>query len=100
MKLPFRFRPSLGLSVKFILVTGGISAMLALILTTVATKYTRNAGYPGYTNAAVQEALDTYLIPSMFAQASQGRMTAEESVRAAGAEAKRIWAKWRKAGML
>ena len=38
VKLPFRFRPSLGLSVKFILVTGGISAMLALILTTVATR--------------------------------------------------------------
>ncbi len=38
MKLPFRFRPSLGLSVKFILVTGGISAVLALILTTAATR--------------------------------------------------------------
>ena len=70
------------------------------ILTTVASKYTRNAGYPGYTNAAVQEALDTYLVPRMFAQASQGRMTPEESVRVAGAEAKQIWAKWRKAGKL
>jgi len=70
------------------------------ILTTVASKYTRNAGYPGYTNAAVQEVLDTYLLPRMFAQVSQGRVTAEESVRAAGAEAKRIWAKWRKAGKL
>ena len=70
------------------------------ILTTVASKYTRNAGYPGYTNAAVQEALDTYLLPRMFAQASQGRMTPEESVRVAGAEAKQIWAKWRKAGKL
>jgi methyl-accepting chemotaxis protein len=38
VKLSFRFRPSLGLSVKFILVTGGISAVLALILTTVATR--------------------------------------------------------------
>ncbi|KFE64285.1 methyl-accepting chemotaxis protein [Hyalangium minutum] len=38
MRLSLRFRPSLGLSVKFILVTGGISAVLALILTTVATK--------------------------------------------------------------
>jgi len=70
------------------------------ILTTVASKYTRNAGYPGYTNAAVQEALETYVIPRMFAQVSQGRMTATESVRVAGAEARRIWTKWRKAGKL
>jgi multiple sugar transport system substrate-binding protein len=70
------------------------------ILTTVASKYTRNAGYPGYTNAAVQEALETYVIPRMFAQVSQGRMTAAESVRVAGAEARRIWTKWRKAGKL
>jgi multiple sugar transport system substrate-binding protein len=70
------------------------------VLTTIAAQYTRNAGHPGYYNAAVQEALDTYLVPRMFAQVSQGRMTAEESVRAAAAEAKRIWAKWRTAGKL
>ena len=29
------------------------------ILATVASKYTRNVGYPGYANAAVQEMLDT-----------------------------------------
>ncbi|WP_225408972.1 methyl-accepting chemotaxis protein [Stigmatella hybrida] len=38
MKLPNRFRLSLGLSVKFILVTGAISAIVAVILTTVATR--------------------------------------------------------------
>jgi multiple sugar transport system substrate-binding protein len=70
------------------------------VLTTIAAQYTRTAGHPGYCNAAVQEALDSYLVPRMFAQVSQGRMTAEESVRAAAAEAKRIWAKWRKAGKL
>jgi multiple sugar transport system substrate-binding protein len=70
------------------------------ILTTIAAKYTRTAGYPGHFNAAVQEALETYLVPRMFAQVSQGRMTADESVRAAAAEAKRIWAKWRTAGKL
>lgn len=70
------------------------------ILATIAAKHTKNAGYPGYFNAAVQEVLDTYLIPRMFAQVSQGHMTADESVRAAAAETKRIWAKWRKAGRL
>jgi multiple sugar transport system substrate-binding protein len=70
------------------------------ILTTIAAKYTRNAGYPGYFNAAVQEVLDSYLLPRMFAEVSHGRMTAAESVRTAAAEARRIWAKWRKAGKL
>jgi len=70
------------------------------ILTTVAAKYTQNAGYPGYFNAAVQDALDTYLVPRMFAQVSQGRMSATESVRAAAVEAKHIWARWRRAGKI
>jgi multiple sugar transport system substrate-binding protein len=70
------------------------------ILTTVASKYTRNAGYPGTSNAAVQEVLDTFLIPQMFARVSQGTMSAGDSVRATASEMKRIWAKWRAAGKL
>ncbi|TML71829.1 MAG: hypothetical protein E6G14_01410 [Actinobacteria bacterium] len=70
------------------------------ILTTVASKYTRNAGYPGYTNAAVQETLDRYLIPHMFAGVSQGRLTAAESVRSTAGQMKRIWAKWKAAGKI
>ena len=34
------------------------------ILTTIASKHTRNVGYPGHANAAVQEALDTYSHPA------------------------------------
>ena len=68
------------------------------ILTTIAAKHTRNAGHPGHFNAAVQEVLDSFLVPRMFAQVAQGRMTAEESVSTASAEVKRIWAKWRRAG--
>jgi multiple sugar transport system substrate-binding protein len=70
------------------------------ILTTIATKHTRNAGYPGHHNAAVQEALDTYLVPRMISRVAQGRMSAADSVREASAEAKRIWARWRRAGKL
>src|SRR5262249_31407694 len=70
------------------------------ILTTVASKYTRNVGYPGYANAAVQEVFDRFLVPQMFAQVSQGRTTAADSVRATAAEMKRIWAKWRAAGKI
>ena len=57
-------------------------------------------GTPGTSNAAVQEVLDTFLIPQMFARVSQGTMSAEDSVRATASEMKRIWAKWRAAGKL
>ena len=70
------------------------------ILTTVASKYTRNVGYPGYSNAAVQETFDRFLIPQMFAQVSQGKMTAADSVRSTASEMKRIWAKWKAAGKI
>jgi len=67
------------------------------ILTTVASKYTRNAGYPGHANAAVQETIDRFLIPQMFAKVSRGEMSAEDSVRATTRVMKQIWAKWRAA---
>lgn len=70
------------------------------ILTTIASKYTRNVGYPGYSNAAVEEVLDTFLIPRMFAQVSQGKMSAAESVGSTAKEMKRIWARWRAAGRI
>ena len=70
------------------------------ILTTVASKYTANAGYPGHTNAAVQETLEQFLIPQMFAQVAQGRMTAADSVLATAAQMRAIWRKWRVAGKI
>jgi multiple sugar transport system substrate-binding protein len=68
------------------------------ILTTIASKHTRTAGHPGYFNAAVQDVLDSYLVPRMFAQVARGRLTAEASVSAAAAEMRQIWARWRRAG--
>ena len=70
------------------------------ILATVASRYTRNAGYPGTSNAAVQEVLDRFLIPQMFAQVAQGKTGAAESVRSTAQEMKRFWARWRKAGKI
>jgi multiple sugar transport system substrate-binding protein len=70
------------------------------ILTTVASRYTANAGYPGHTNAAVQETLDRFLIPQMFARVAQGRMTAADSVRATAAQMRPIWRKWRGVGRI
>jgi multiple sugar transport system substrate-binding protein len=70
------------------------------ILTTIAEKYTHNIGYPGTTNAAVDELFSKYLIPQMFAQVSQGKMSAEDSVRHTNTAIKDIYAKWRKRNML
>jgi multiple sugar transport system substrate-binding protein len=68
------------------------------ILTTVASKHTRNVGYPGTANAAVLEVMDRFLIPQMFARVSRGEASAEESVRATAQEMNQIWKKWRRAG--
>ncbi len=66
------------------------------ILTTIAEKYTHNIGYPGTTNAAIDELFSKFLIPQMFAQVSQGKLSAEDSVRHTNTAIKDIYAKWRK----
>ena len=68
------------------------------ILATTAARDARNAGYPGTTNTAVNETLDRFLIPKMFAQVAQGKLTATQSVRSTANELKQIWAKWKAAG--
>jgi len=70
------------------------------VLTTIAQKYTVNPGYPGYTNAAFSEVFGKFLIPQMFAQVSQGKMSAANAVSAADKEIKKIYAKWRKLGKI
>jgi multiple sugar transport system substrate-binding protein len=70
------------------------------VLTTIAAKYTHNVGYPGYSNAAIDEMFNKFLIPQMFADVSQGKKTAEQSVRDTNAQMKQIWAKWKKAGKI
>jgi len=54
-----------------------------------------NVGYPGYATAAIDEAFNTFVIPTMFAKAARGDMTPEESVRAADTEMRRIFDKWK-----
>src|SRR4029079_15281039 len=68
------------------------------ILTTIAEKYTHNIGYPGTTNAAMDEVFSKYLIPQMFAQVSQGKMSATDSVKSINSQVKDIYAKWRARG--
>jgi multiple sugar transport system substrate-binding protein len=66
------------------------------ILNTIAKSYTLNVGYPGYSNAAVDEIWNTYLIPQMFAEVAQGKKTPAEAAREAEHAMKPIFAKWRK----
>src|SRR5439155_24362672 len=70
------------------------------VLTTIAQKYTTNPGHPGYANAAFGEMFSKFLVPQMFAQVSQKKMTAQEADNAAAHEIKGIYAKWRKLGKI
>jgi len=65
------------------------------ILTTIARKYTHNVGYPGFSNAAINEIFVTSLIPQMFAEVAQSKMTPSEAVSAAEHAMKPIFAKWK-----
>jgi multiple sugar transport system substrate-binding protein len=65
-----------------------------------AADWTTNIGYPGHTNAASEEILDTSVISQMFAAAATGAMTPEESVRTAEARIKPIYDKWREQGKI
>jgi len=70
------------------------------ILTTIAEKYTHNIGYPGYSNAAIDELFNKFLIPQMYAQVSQGKLSAQDSVKQTAKQINAIYAKWRKAGKI
>jgi multiple sugar transport system substrate-binding protein len=70
------------------------------VLTTIAEKFTHNIGYPGTTNAAMDEVFSKYLIPQMFAQVSQGKMSAADSVSSINSQVKDIYAKWKERGTI
>lgn len=70
------------------------------ILVTIAEKYTHNIGYPGTTNAAIDEIFSKYLIPQMFAQVSQGQLSAADSVRSISGQVNQIYRKWKARGKI
>ncbi|HKD39204.1 MAG TPA: extracellular solute-binding protein [Myxococcaceae bacterium] len=53
-----------------------------------------NVGYPGYATAAIDECFTTWVINTMFAQASTEAMSPEDAIKEAEAKCKKIWAKW------
>jgi multiple sugar transport system substrate-binding protein len=65
------------------------------VLDTISKRYTTNVGHPGYSNAAIDEVFNKFLIPQMFARVARDEMTADEAMRAAHREISKIFNKWR-----
>jgi multiple sugar transport system substrate-binding protein len=70
------------------------------VLDNISRTATTNVGFPGYSNAAIDEVFNTFLIPQMFAQVAQGNKSAAESVRDTTTEVRRIFRKWRGRGKI
>jgi multiple sugar transport system substrate-binding protein len=70
------------------------------VLDRISRTATTNVGFPGYSNAAIDEVFNTWLIPQMFAQVAQGNKSAAESVRDTTSEVRRIFRKWRGRGKI
>jgi multiple sugar transport system substrate-binding protein len=69
------------------------------VLTTIAEKFTTNVGHPGFANAAIDEAFQTFLIPQMFANVAQGKQSAEDAARDTQAQYQLIYTKWKGQGL-
>jgi multiple sugar transport system substrate-binding protein len=65
------------------------------VLDTISKRYTTNVGHPGYSNAAIDEVFNKFLIPQMFARVARDEMSADEAMRAAHREISKIFNKWR-----
>ena len=71
------------------------------ILTSIAENNTTNVGYPGYGTPLSGRSSPQGLIPQMFAQVAQGKMTPQEAAaKAADRQFKTIFKKWRDQGLI
>jgi len=62
--------------------------------------WTANPGYPGYTNAAVDEIFNDWVLNEMFARAATGAETPERALDITHAKCEKVWAKWRARGKI
>jgi multiple sugar transport system substrate-binding protein len=58
-------------------------------------EWATNVGYPGYASAAIDEAFNTFVLPTMFAKVARDELTPEDAVKAAEREYRRIFEKWK-----
>ena len=65
------------------------------ILNTIAARYTTNVGHPGFANAAMDELFNSFLVPQMFAQVAQDKLSPADAASAAQQQMSTIFAKWR-----
>jgi multiple sugar transport system substrate-binding protein len=65
-----------------------------------AAEWMTNIGFPGHTNAAINDVVRSSLVSQMFAAAARGEMSAEEAVKAAEAKIKPVYDKWREQGKI
>jgi multiple sugar transport system substrate-binding protein len=59
-----------------------------------------NVGYPGYSNAAIDEAFGNWTLNTMFAKVATGYDTPEDALAATDKAMQAIWAKWKERGMI
>src|SRR6266498_3836893 len=65
-----------------------------------ALQWATNIGHPGPANPAESEVFDTFVLPTMFANAATGRMTPAQALDDAHQQAKKIFEKWRGKGLV
>jgi multiple sugar transport system substrate-binding protein len=65
-----------------------------------AQQWATNVGFPGYANAAIDEIYSTWVLNTMFGQASTGAMSPEDAVKEADAKSRKIWQKWKERKLL
>lgn len=65
-----------------------------------ALDWTANMGYPGYANAAIEEVESSHILPALFLDAATGRAKAQDAIKDAEAECKRIFSGWRAKGRI
>jgi len=66
-----------------------------VVLGQIADKHTLNPGWPGYSNAGIDEIFNTFLIPQMFAEVAQDKRTPEDAAKAYDRKFREIFQKWR-----
>jgi len=71
-----------------------------LALLASSQQWTTNVGYPGAANAAEGEIFETNILPTMMANAAQGKATPKAAVAAAASQCEAIYSKWRAKGLV
>jgi multiple sugar transport system substrate-binding protein len=71
-----------------------------VILDSISKHATANVGFPGFSNAAIDEVFNAGLIPQMFAEVAQDKKSAADSVRDTAGEVRRVFRKWRARGKI